>query len=86
MTAECVFGDWVFNVGAAPLCAFRAGGQFPLRWDGAKVREVILSEGLWETTPWVALAAHWAQEHRMILEVMVGPVELDVFPRTGQPL
>lgn len=84
MTADCLFGDWSFDPFAVPLCAFRQGGTVPLRWDGARIREVHGYELMTESVPWVALAAHWAVEHRVILEVMVGPVETDMFPRAAK--
>jgi hypothetical protein len=80
----CIFGDWKFSWTATPWFAYRAGGSVPLKWLPAWARpnEISLSDLAGTDIEWMALAGHWAQEHRQVLEALLGePVEIDGFPR-----
>jgi hypothetical protein len=78
---DCALCAWQFRWDDEPVAAYRPGEWLPLQWQGQGVREVLLGDSLGKTAPSVALAAHWAREHRNLLEAMIGPVELDGFPR-----
>lgn len=88
MTVCCIFGDWEFSLMAFPWCAFRAGSHVPLKWPPtwAKPGEISLGDRVGTDVEWMALAAHWAQEHRELLEAILGGhVEVDGFPRSRPP-
>lgn len=84
MAAACVFGDWTFSWMDTPWYAYRQGSGIPLKWtpDGPRPSQVKLSDTVGTDVDWMALAAHWAREHREMFEAILGgPVELDGFPR-----
>lgn len=79
----CVFGDWTFDPAAHPVAAFRPDHIMPLAWRSWTVTEVSWMDPIEQTVPYVALAAHWAKAHPDQLEALVGPVEVDTFPRSN---
>lgn len=88
MTVSCIFGDWEFSWLAEPWLAYRAGGYVPLKWlpTWDKPSEIRLADTVGTDVEWMALAGHWAQEHKELLEGILGEhVEVDGFPR-ARPL
>jgi hypothetical protein len=81
---SCVFGDWDFDPTVQPRAAYRAGTKWPLKWTLGGVVPVHPLDSVQQTVPLVALAAHWAEAHPDLLQVMAGPVEVDGFPRSQQ--
>lgn len=76
---ECVLCDWTLDWLAPSRAAYPAGaplGHPPFRFDGTEIRQCRMSEGLAETMPDVALAAHWAEAHGGLFLMMAGPYEV----------
>jgi hypothetical protein len=88
VTVSCIFGDWEFSWMAEPRYTFRAGSRIPLKWlpTWGRPSEVKLTDAIGTDVEWMALTTHWAQEHRELLEAILGEhVEVAGFPRARPP-
>jgi hypothetical protein len=82
---ECVLCDWVMDWTAPPWCVYQVGTQYPLTWKRNEIEPSVihLSDLIADTLPGIALVHHWSQAHPSQLRALVGPVEIDVWPRTS---
>jgi len=71
---ECVLCDWTLDWSGTPWAVYLPGEPLPVGWTGTMPATVHLSDTIdGPHVAGVALAAHWAEQHRTQLEALIGP-------------